>query len=200
MSSSSPSAKSCTHRNAPFRTITRNALPDEKTFFESLNRATRNAASSSTFVAWLAAPGSFSASHSSIRLLSTWRMVSQSQSSRSSTAGDFKFAGTFWTRLLYASVRYRNTAPSLRFREWKTTYLLKSNPSSYISRAMALGFTTSSPTYGCAFLKNSYEASSSSRNGAGAAISSSTATRSSNSTPSCFIFPISLRFILLSCA
>ena len=200
MSSSSPTARSCTQRNAAFRTITRNALLCENSRRESISCAALNAASSSISRACDAATGSFSASHSSIRELSTWRMVSPSQSSRSDTAGDFKFEGTFCTKLLYASVRYRSTTPSLLFRLWYTTYLLKSNPSSYISRAMALGFTISSPTYGCAFLKYSYAVSSSSRSGAGADISSSAAIRSSNSTPSSFMRPICRRFMRFSCA
>mmetsp|Transcript_10530 Transcript_10530/g.44821 ORF Transcript_10530/g.44821 Transcript_10530/m.44821 type:complete len:260 (-) Transcript_10530:2062-2841(-) len=153
MSSSSPSARSCTQRNAAFRTITRNARPEENATRASFSAAALISAASSMSLALDAATGSFSASHSSMSDESTCRIVSPSHASRSSTASLFRFAGTFCTRDLYASVRYRSTTPSDRFSAWCTTYLLKSNPSSYISRATALGLTVSLPTYGCALRK-----------------------------------------------
>ena len=60
------------------------------------------AAASDPAAARAAASGSLSASHSSIRLESTWRIVSPNHSSRSHTALDLRFSGTFCTRDLYA--------------------------------------------------------------------------------------------------
>ena len=71
MSSSSPSARSCTQRNAAFRTITRNARPEENATRASFSAAALSAAASSRSLALDAATGSFSASHSSIRDEST---------------------------------------------------------------------------------------------------------------------------------